>query len=88
MPAVEGTWHYNPSAKRVEIELAQTGAGEPCRLPMEIALAESGAAAPKIAKIEMTVTRQKFEIAMDKEPSAVELDPHTWLPMDARLAGN
>jgi aminopeptidase N len=85
-PVVEGTWHYNPAAKKVEIELAQIEAGEPYRLPMEIGLAESAVAPPKIARIEMTGKQQKFAIEMEKEPAAVELDPHTWLLMDARFA--
>jgi aminopeptidase N len=85
-PVVEGTWHYDAAAKKVEIELAQTEAGEPYRLPIEIGLVESPGAAPTIAPIEMTGKQQKFAIAMEKEPASVGLDPHTWLLMDARFA--
>jgi len=50
-----------------------------------VAVAESGAA-PKIASIEMTAKQQRFEIDAAKEPASVELDPHTWVLVDARLA--
>jgi aminopeptidase N len=86
-PVIEGTWHYDAAAKKVEIELAQTQAGELYRLPMEIGLAESATAAPKITRIELTKKQQKFEIEMEKNPVSVELDPHTWLLMDARFTG-
>ena len=37
-PAVEGGWKYNAATKKVEIELAQTQAGEAFRLPMEVSV--------------------------------------------------
>jgi len=86
-PVLEGTWSYNSEARKVEIELAQTEPGEAYRLPLEVAVAESGAA-PKIASIEMTAKQQRFELDAAKEPASVELDPHTWVLVDARLARN
>jgi hypothetical protein len=41
--------------------------------------------ADRIEKIEMTSKMQQFEIASDKEPASVELDPNTWILMDARF---
>ena len=58
--------------------------GEPYRLPFRSALTIEGA--PKIEKIEMSQKQQRFEIAADKEPSAVVLDPNTWVLMEARFA--
>ena len=84
-PEVEGTWHYDPAAKKIEIELAQTEPGEPYRLPLEVGVAD-GTAAPATARIEMTGKQQTFGIPAEKEPSSVEVDPNTWMLMDARLA--
>jgi aminopeptidase N len=82
-PAVEGGWKYNAATKKIEVELTQTQAGEAFRLPLEVAV--RGAQA-RIEKIEMTGKRQSFEIAADQEPASVELDPNTWMLMDAKFA--
>ncbi len=39
----------------------------------------------KIEKVVMTRKQQRFELAADKEPSSVELDPNTWILMDAHF---
>jgi len=80
-PAVEGGWRYNAVSGKLEIELAQTQAGEAYRLPMEV-----GLPAGRSEKIEMTRKRQRFEIAVAEAPAAVELDPNTWVLMDAKFA--
>ena len=53
--------------------------GEPFRLPLEIGVQG------RIERIVMTRKQQRFELAADKEPSTVELDPNTWILMDARF---
>jgi hypothetical protein len=40
-------------------------------------------AAPQ--RIECTAKSQKFEIAADKEPSSVELDPNVWVLMESKF---
>jgi aminopeptidase N len=82
-PVVEGGWRYNAPAKRIEIELEQKQPGEAYRLPLELGISEG--AAPRVAKIEMTGKTQRFEIASDKEPASVTLDPNTWVLMQARF---
>jgi len=87
-PAVEGGWRYNAGSRTIEIALTQTQTGEAYRLPMELGIATAGAqgAAPtKFEKIEMTRKEQKFEIAADQVPTAVALDPNTWVLMDAKF---
>jgi aminopeptidase N len=79
-PALEGGWKYNPETKKVEIELAQTQSGDAFRLPMEVAVAG------RIERIEMTEKTQRFAIAAEKEPAAVDLDPNVWVLMDAKVA--
>jgi hypothetical protein len=39
----------------------------------------------RVEKIEMTGKQQKFEIAADQEPASVELDPNTWMLIDAKF---
>jgi aminopeptidase N len=85
-PAVEGGWRYDAAAKKIRIELSQTQPGDAYRLPLEVSVQEPGVAQARIEKIEMTRSAQAFEIAADKEPAAVVLDPNTWVLMDARFA--
>jgi aminopeptidase N len=84
-PVVNGGWKYNPGTRKIEIELTQAQPGDVYRLPLEVAVAVPGTAA-KIEKIEMTQKEQRFEIPADKEPPSVELDPNTWILMDAHFA--
>jgi aminopeptidase N len=82
-PVVEGSWRYNSAARKIEIELVQTGPGEVYRLPIEIGI--SGSTQPQ--KIEMTRKRQRFEIVADQPPASVEIDPNTWVLMDVHFTG-
>jgi aminopeptidase N len=79
-PVVEGGWRYDPAAKKVVIELAQKQGGEPYRLPLEVRVGRT------IRRIEMTARGQRFDLAAEEAPSSVELDPNTWMLMDARFA--
>ena len=81
-PSVEGSWKYDPAAKKIEVDLTQTQAGDAFRLPLEVGVKTSQT---RIEKIEMTAKQQKFEIAADQEPVSVELDPNTWMLMDAKF---
>jgi len=84
-PALEGGWRYNAAAKKIEIELAEVQLGAVYRLPLEVAVRGAGGVAASIARIEMTAARQSFEIPAESEPAAVELDPNTWVLMDAHF---
>jgi aminopeptidase N len=79
-PVIDGSWRYDATTKRVVIELRQTQVGEAYRLPLEIGITLDGA--PKIEKIEFTRKQQRFEIAADKEPLMVTLDPNTCTLME------
>jgi aminopeptidase N len=83
-PAVEGAWTYNAESKKIELELAQTQAGDVFRLPLDVSVSAQNAP-PKIEKIELTAKQQKFEIASEKEPASVELDPNVWILMDVKF---
>jgi len=74
-PAVEWSWEYNSAAKKVQLTIAQTQAGDAFRLPVDVGV--DG----KVERIEITSKSQKFEIAAEKAPAAVQLDPGTWVLM-------
>ncbi len=84
-PSIEGNWQYHADAKRLDIDLAQTQAGEPYRLPIEVGTELDGATEPRIWPIEMTERKQHFEIKLDKPPQSVALDPNCWVLMKSRL---
>jgi hypothetical protein len=48
-------------------------------LPLEVGISE------RATKIEFAQKQQRFDIAVDREPSAVTLDPNVWLLMDAKI---
>jgi len=79
-PVVEGGWYFDAAAKKIFVELSQTQPGEAYRLPMEVGV--DG----RMEKIEFTKKQQHFEIAAEKEPVSVALDPNTRVLMDARFA--
>jgi aminopeptidase N len=83
-PVVEGTWEYDAAAKQVRITLAQTQPGEAYRLPVEIGVTTAGAPVT-LHRIELLAKSQTFEIASEKAPAAVELDPNAWVLMDAKF---
>ena len=79
-PVVEGGWTYSPASKMVTVEFTQKQPGEAYRLPLEIGISDA------ITRIEMTQKQQRFEIPCDQEPARVELDPGTWVLMNAAFA--
>lgn len=85
-PVIEGGWRYNATTQKIEIELAQVQAGTAYRLPLEIGLAFGGTTAPRNERVELNQKQQRFEIAAEKEPVAVTLDPNTTLLFEARFA--
>jgi aminopeptidase N len=82
-PVVEGGWSFDPAARKITVELAQTQPGDAYRLPLEIGIKGQRM---RIEKIEMAARQQKFELAADQAPSAVDLDPNTWMLMDAKFS--
>jgi aminopeptidase N len=78
-PVVEGNWRYDAATKKITVGLTQTQSGEAYRLPLEIGISE------RSEKIEMTRKQQQFEIATDKEPQSLILDPNTQVLMESRF---
>jgi aminopeptidase N len=72
-PVLEWSWRYDGAAKKVEIAIAQTQAGEAYRLPMDVSVGGIS------HHIEITGKSQKFELPVEKAPARVELDPGVWV---------
>jgi aminopeptidase N len=80
IPALDGSWRFDPAAKTLVIELAQTQGGPAYRLPLEVAI-ETDSAGTRIEKIDMHDGKQRFEISADAPPRGVTLDPNSWVLM-------
>jgi aminopeptidase N len=80
-PSFDGSWHYDPSRRSIDVEISQTQPGPPYRIPLEIGIAtEAGQA--RVERRDLTETHGRFSIAADREPVSVTIDPNTWLLMD------
>jgi aminopeptidase N len=87
IPAVDGGWSYDSASKKIIVEMAQTQPGEPYRLPLELGvMPDSGGGPVRVEKIDVTQAKQRFEIAADRAPKDVVLDPNVWMLMDAKFA--
>ncbi len=85
-PVVDGSWRYDATAKRIEIDLAQKQGGAPYRLPLEIGIPADSATQPmRIEKVMLDQNAQHFTIAADHAPTRVVLDPNTWVLMKAHF---
>lgn len=82
-PALDGSWSFDPAAKKIIVELSQTQAGQPYRLPLELGIWSDSGAVARIEKIELTQAKQRFEISADAAPRDVVLDPNTWILMES-----
>jgi aminopeptidase N len=84
-PTVSGTWRYDPTKQAVVVDLFQEQGSTPYRLALEIGISSPRSDVITVAKVEMTERRQRFELAQEQAPSAVVLDPNTWVLMTSRF---
>jgi aminopeptidase N len=82
MPRLEGTWHYAPERKRVDVALTQSQTGDLFRLPLDIGLVSSPQGSPRIEHVEFAERQAMFSFPADIEPFSVVLDPETSLLVD------
>ncbi len=82
VPKIEGSWRYLPARKAVELTVTQSQAAEPFRLPIEIGITARTGELPKVERLELTGRTATKTISVDAEPTAVTLDPNTWLLME------
>ena len=82
-PTVEATWTYDTANTALVIDIRQTQADDPLRLPMDVGFSVDGES--RVERIEVSGRTGRFTIAMETEPTAVTLDPDTWVLMEASL---
>ncbi len=78
---LKGAWRYDSAAKQVRVTLLQTQPGAPYRLPLDIGLVD-GTGQTRVERIEMKDASGKFDLAAEREPVSVVLDPGTWVLME------
>ena len=61
----------------LDVALTQTQPGDVYRLNLELGITD-GDGNTKVEQLEMTETRERFEVAVEGEPQAVVLDPNVW----------
>ena len=84
-PVLEGTWRYDPAAKRISVDLADASPGAVYRLPLDVGILADSATPLRVEQIELTQRQQHFEFAAEKAPTSVRLDPNTWLLFEGKL---
>jgi len=77
VPRIEGSWRYDRAQKQIVVELAQTQPGEPYRLPIDIGI--GGLPTARVEHVLLEQVRATFRFAATEEPTAVMVDPSTWL---------
>jgi aminopeptidase N len=89
---LDGSWHYDPTAKQLQITLDQTQTQGLYHMPVEIGItlppaAENstgrGVPAPviRVAKIIVAQQHNVLSVPLPTPPVDVQLDPNLWLPM-------
>ena len=88
LPKLRGGWRFDAANKRLVVNLEQVQAdGALYRLPIEVELRFTKDPESRRERIELTGQRQAFEIAVERAPAAVVLDPDLWVLMDAEFPG-
>jgi aminopeptidase N len=82
MPKLKGSWRYDPASKQVEIEIAQVQPGPPFRLPLELGLRDAEGKTT-ITRLDLAGASARTTVPAAAEPSAVLLDPNTWVLVES-----
>jgi aminopeptidase N len=92
-PVLDATWSYDAAAGHVDLEVRQTQDGPVFRLPLQVGLqmegesAGSGSAgrAMRVERVRLRDRVHSFRFDVDARPAGVQLDPNTWLLIDATV---
>ena len=82
VPAIQGTWRYDATAKQVVVTVTQTQAGELYRFPLDVAVSQTASVPPRAQRVDITRREASFTLPAESEPAAVTLDPGVWLLAD------
>lgn len=82
LPKLVGTWVYDGTARRIDLQLQQVQAGPAYRLPLEIGVATSDGEI-SVQRVELSTVDGHFRIISEKAPTALSIDPHTWTLLES-----
>jgi aminopeptidase N len=83
-PKYEGTWHFDTGTNELTVTLNQVQrGGASFSMPVELAIYPPGGGLPRIEVLQVDEQANTFAIALDVAPASVDLDPNTWLLMEA-----
>ncbi len=83
---IKGNWQYNARKKELTLQLDQVqDDGSLFLMPLQIAIKLPGKPAPMMKTISLKEKSNLYTIPVDIEPSAVALDPDSWVLMDAEF---
>jgi aminopeptidase N len=85
VPRLAGSWHYDPVAKRIEIELRQLQPGPPFRMPIDIGITATGGEV-RTERVQVAERTGTFSIPSGQPPASVAIDPDVWALMEAQFA--
>jgi aminopeptidase N len=83
VPALTGTWEYDAARKQIVVDVRQVQSAEPYRLPLEIGIV-TGTSPMRVERAEASLRETRLTFAAETAPSAVVLDPNTWLLADSQ----
>src|SRR5207248_9444563 len=83
-PSFDGSWHYDAAAGQIVVEVNQTQAGDPYRMPVEIGIVNGDRpqAAPRLERVTLRNNHDVLTIDEDRERAVVTCDPNILLRMD------
>ena len=82
VPRIEGTWHFDPTRKVVEVTVLQTQAGAPFRFPLDIRVAGAQNEAPVTVRLVIDSPNATGTVTVPFTPATVTFDPSTNLLAD------
>jgi aminopeptidase N len=83
---LKGHWQYNEAKKEITLRLDQVqNDGSVFKMPLQVAIQRQGKPIPLITTVTLADMSNTYTIPVDALPSAVILDPDTWVLMDAEL---
>lgn len=83
-PQFEGSWNYHADAQELTVSLRQVQRGGLVfRVPLELGVYSEGEALPDVEVLDVSEREHTFTIPLEAAPARVELDPNTWVLMEA-----
>ncbi len=84
-PKIEAHWTYDPSRKTLDLTLRQTQPGEPYLLSIDVDVITP--AGMRRETVQLTGAPVTVTLTVDAKPSAVMVDPDTWLLAEIHTTG-